>query len=501
MATVTSGSPGIGRVRRGDLPYARPEQFGAIGDGVADDTAAFNDAIAALGAGGTLQLSAKTYLITSEVSLAGKSIRGVGMASSGYTVAIPTGGTVIKAEVGEDEAVFSQAAAHTRGWTIEGFSIDMGGCADGSGADDIETSTMTKGLYITKAHNFTVRQISIHRIPTNGAGVAVKGGTDGCYWGLWEHVFVKFKKAAGNDKTAKGFVFDGDNGGGRYITSQEFRQCVSYRGFFTKLCHAFVFTQGGFESSPGNGWLDDNSTRFTFIGGFYEGQGTEDATPANFYQMKGQNGTKQVTFIDVSLSGNGVNGIANLTYFTGDGRQAGDEKLMQLSGISVEEDGTVGLRRSAALAYAVAFNSSVPATTEQALFFATASAGFDRLSEYNSGNGNYTLLLANSSFSNASERVYRVTFNLELTSSTSIPATVVVELRLRGANYTGPDTIKVRGIGGTGMTAQGSLIVRVNGVSSAYFAPAMYHNHSDAIAITHANGGKSGSWFAVERIN
>lgn len=38
MATVTSGSPGLGRVRRGDLPYVNVVQAGAVGNGVADDS-------------------------------------------------------------------------------------------------------------------------------------------------------------------------------------------------------------------------------------------------------------------------------------------------------------------------------------------------------------------------------------------------------------------------------------------------------------------------------
>ena len=49
-----------------------PEWFGAIGDGVHDDTAAFQAAFAALpSTGGTVHLAAKTYLITGMIDIAG----------------------------------------------------------------------------------------------------------------------------------------------------------------------------------------------------------------------------------------------------------------------------------------------------------------------------------------------------------------------------------------------------------------------------------------------
>jgi hypothetical protein len=50
-----------------------PEWFGAVGDGVHDDTAAFQAAFASLspGSGGTVHLAAKNYLVTSMIDLAG----------------------------------------------------------------------------------------------------------------------------------------------------------------------------------------------------------------------------------------------------------------------------------------------------------------------------------------------------------------------------------------------------------------------------------------------
>ena len=53
-------------------PAQYPEKYGAVGDGVHDDTAAFRAAFAALGrSGGTIHLAAKTYLLTGMIDIAG----------------------------------------------------------------------------------------------------------------------------------------------------------------------------------------------------------------------------------------------------------------------------------------------------------------------------------------------------------------------------------------------------------------------------------------------
>lgn len=65
MATETSGSPGLGRVRRSDLPYVNVtlSPFNAVGDGVADDTVAIESAVNyCLNSGRDLFFPAGSYL-------------------------------------------------------------------------------------------------------------------------------------------------------------------------------------------------------------------------------------------------------------------------------------------------------------------------------------------------------------------------------------------------------------------------------------------------------
>src|SRR5262249_50196437 len=60
-----------------------PEQFGAKGDGVTDDSRAFTSAEASLPSGGILQLGPKTYAIANKVAVVnGITIQGVGRGAS-----------------------------------------------------------------------------------------------------------------------------------------------------------------------------------------------------------------------------------------------------------------------------------------------------------------------------------------------------------------------------------------------------------------------------------
>ena len=62
--TVQNHSLDINKMVIGTLGYVTPEMFGAVGDGVTDDTDAIIKALDALPINGELRLSAKTYLIT-----------------------------------------------------------------------------------------------------------------------------------------------------------------------------------------------------------------------------------------------------------------------------------------------------------------------------------------------------------------------------------------------------------------------------------------------------
>lgn len=100
-ATVGIAAPASagGRRRRGhQCLVLNVKDFGAMGDGVTDDTDAFNDAIAALGHGGEVFVPAGLYLVDPAVGIVlkqGLTLRGEGDDAS-VLVAKPVAGTVIR---------------------------------------------------------------------------------------------------------------------------------------------------------------------------------------------------------------------------------------------------------------------------------------------------------------------------------------------------------------------------------------------------------------------
>lgn len=81
---VPTGSDGSAAWLRDDIGYVTPEMFGAIGDGVTDDTSALNDAFSALSDNSTIIFSRKTY--TSHNLAAITSRNGITIEGNGATI-------------------------------------------------------------------------------------------------------------------------------------------------------------------------------------------------------------------------------------------------------------------------------------------------------------------------------------------------------------------------------------------------------------------------------
>ena len=67
-----SGTGGVSQTVQANIALqpVTPQQFGAVGNGVADDTAAFNDALATVASGGRVRVPCGTYKVTTLVSVA-----------------------------------------------------------------------------------------------------------------------------------------------------------------------------------------------------------------------------------------------------------------------------------------------------------------------------------------------------------------------------------------------------------------------------------------------
>lgn len=119
MATVTTNSPGLGRVRRSDLPFVDVTlpPYSVIGDGVFDCTSRIQSAIDYVGTNkGTLFFPAGTYLVTSELDFEG--IQSICVLGEGGR------SSIIKFDGAADtrSVLYCSSFAYSR---IEGIGINM----------------------------------------------------------------------------------------------------------------------------------------------------------------------------------------------------------------------------------------------------------------------------------------------------------------------------------------------------------------------------------------
>jgi hypothetical protein len=383
-----------------------------------------------------------------------------------------------------------------------GFGIDMSAMTAGTLSGDFDVSGMTKGVYVENRHDTSLFDIEVFAVPANSAAFvfhSVQPG-GGLYWGKHDKLASRTKLATGNDPTAKGFVLLGT---GDSLTAQCFTDCTSYRGWYLKNVNNCQFYSCHSENAPKDGVYIDGGGQLTFIGGFYEGQGNEDTTRL-YRQFYGTNNPKRVTLIGQSFSGNGTEGLLAENGFVriNAGGASADEKRQIVGGMVVDEAGNVGAPgNTAILAYLSNFNSTVPTATERVIFFNTATAGFDVAGEYNSGSGNLQFRTPGSSFGGL-KGVYCVQVHLRIQKSGggAIPAGTIIEFRLGGGGYVGPSAAKMVASGQANEFLTASILLRVNGSSTAFISPRLYHNAGSDLLIVNSNGAVSDSWINVSKV-
>jgi hypothetical protein len=475
--------------------------YGADLTGVADSTTAIQAALDNAD-GKTVFLPTGTYKITDTLNVSVADLIGENVVYvSPYTTSAISG-TIIKPVGLQNKAAISISGIATgNGVNVGGFGIDMSSMTAGTTSGDFDVSTMTKGVYVQDRHNVSLSDIEIYKVPANAAGFVfystLAGG--GLYWGEHSKLASRTKLAAGNEPTAKGFVLFGDT---QELTAQVFTNCTSYRGWYVKNANNCQFIACHAENNPKDGVYIDGGGQLTFVGGFYENQGTE-ASARTYYQFYGVNNPKRVSLIGQSLSGNGILGLTASNGFAliNAGGAAADEKRQILGYLDIDEVGNVGAPdNTGCLGYLSAFNSTVPTATNQTLFFNTATAGYDVASEYSAGSGNYTFRTPSGSFGGLTG-LYLVNFHLRVTKSGggAIPAGTVMEIRLNGGNYIGASTIKAVSSGQTQEIVSGSTLVRVNASTAAFMQFSFFHDAGSDLVIANASGAASDSWFNVSK--
>jgi len=157
-------------------PFLRVQDYGAVGDGVTDDTAAINAAIAALPAtGGTLAFGAKTYLTQGGHTISVPcTIFGAGCGSNGAG----NGSTVLYLKDGSNANIFNVAA---KAVTIRDLGL-YGNKANQTGTSHgISTSGAVATNYLI-LRNLWVATFKNNGLSLNNPGASLTDDISGCWF-------------------------------------------------------------------------------------------------------------------------------------------------------------------------------------------------------------------------------------------------------------------------------------------------------------------------------
>lgn len=153
--------------------YITPQDYGAVGNGTTDDTAAFNSALTAAGTSGTqVYVPAATYLITAPLNVpsnvAFESMQGLRV--QGSTDPAPLAYLKLDASFSGNGAIV--LPANSAGQRIRRLNID-GTLATGSVA----------GIYaVNYVHDVIVDEVHLYKLPGDGVHLATASGNQPYSW-------------------------------------------------------------------------------------------------------------------------------------------------------------------------------------------------------------------------------------------------------------------------------------------------------------------------------
>jgi hypothetical protein len=232
--------------------------YGAVGDGVTDDTSAINAAItaAATGKQGLVFESGKTYLVASQISIS----------NSGNTVPVyvdGNGSTLIAKSTFTDAAVLYVENPQGKVNTFSVRNLFIDGNATGG-------STANYGLYVKGSQDAIYSQIQV--IDTVSHGFLIQGESG---FGIYYNVFDTCKAgASANGNGGDGFRIAGV--GGRFANSNTFVNCASQYnaagGFRVGISSGNTFIGCAAEENVADAGFvfDDLVTSVSIVGGFTE---------------------------------------------------------------------------------------------------------------------------------------------------------------------------------------------------------------------------------------
>jgi hypothetical protein len=296
--TPTTKRASLSQLRRAVLADRGVDvrDFGAVGDGTANDAPAIQAAINALGAaGGTVNLGPRTYRLNSAITISNNSVRlqGAGFAEGGnpgdgtwLTVAstaftpITFTGVASRGSGVHDIAVRqTHGAAQNASWapTAYDFFFKVVDCLGGVDFDNVMLSGINKGIYCDNSGRTDFRRIRGQVLTT---GIEIDRAFDACrlmnihFWPFWSSNdnIVRWQQANGD-----AMVFRRVDG---VFVDQSF--VLGYRSMFRFTSSASGYTQ---KFSIGQAYAD-----FVKYGLWIDANGTDGQIDAMTTQSEIFNG-------------------------------------------------------------------------------------------------------------------------------------------------------------------------------------------------------------------
>lgn len=242
------------------------KDFGAIGDGVADDTLAFQRALAAVATGGTINIPpGKTYLISNTLVLT-RPVNIYGGAKESTRLLFSSGGTYLSApwKCGiiaiHTLTAIPGYAGDARKSVLSGFTLEMQ-----AGPTSMRGLVAAAPIYVKEVDAYGFSSDGFAVMAASNASSPIQGNANG----------TTFTNCSGQSNGGSGFYFKGDDANACLLAGCRAPQNIGY-GFHDDSLLGNTYVACETDSNTAGGYFVTNlkPTRSTFVGCYAESNQT-----------------------------------------------------------------------------------------------------------------------------------------------------------------------------------------------------------------------------------